>query len=148
MSRFIVGLIGATFLAGVCNASGPQDSTTEEASSKTTESLEMIGDAARGVELYQRRCAACHSIDQNRVGPKHRHTFGSKAGSVEGFAYSKALEELDVVWNEATLDEWLQNPSAMAPGTRMGFRLTDEQERADIIAYLRAVSEQSENEGN
>ena len=78
----------------------------------------------------------------------HRNTYGSKAGSVENFAYSKALDELDVVWNEASLDAWLQNPSAMAPGTRMGFRLTDEQERADIIAYLRTVSEQGEAETN
>ena len=104
-------------------------------------SPEIEGDAGRGESLYQRRCGACHSIDQNRIGPKHQNTFGSKAGAVEGFAYSKALKELDVVWNEAALDEWLQNPSAMAPGTRMGFRLTDEQERADIIAYLRQVSE-------
>lgn len=104
-------------------------------------SPEIEGEAGRGESLYQRRCGACHSIDQNRIGPKHQNTFGSKAGAVEGFAYSKALKELDVVWNKVTLDEWLQNPSAMAPGTRMGFRLTDEQERADIIAYLRQVSE-------
>lgn len=137
----VLAILCAAALAGAVAEDQQQISGTEE-----TPAIE--GDAVRGEALYQRRCAACHSIDQNRIGPKHENTFGSKAGSVEDFAYSKALKELDVVWNEATLDQWLQNPAAMAPGTRMGFRLTNEQERADVIAYLRAVSKQSEHEAN
>ncbi|GJL91213.1 c-type cytochrome [Hyphococcus sp.] len=137
----ILAILFAAALAGAVAGNRQQIPVTLE-----TPAIE--GDAGRGEALYQRRCGACHSIDQNRVGPMHRNTYGSKAGSVEDFAYSKALDELDVVWNEATLDEWLQNPSVMAPGTRMGFRLTDEQERADIIAYLSEVSEQAEAETN
>ncbi len=137
----ILTILCAAALAGAAAEDRQQIAVMQE-----TPAIE--GDAGRGEALYQRRCGACHSIDQNRVGPMHRNTYGSKAGSVENFAYSKALDELDVVWNEASLDAWLQNPSAMAPGTRMGFRLTDEQERADIIAYLRTVSEQGEAETN
>ncbi|MCA8896406.1 MAG: c-type cytochrome [Amphiplicatus sp.] len=136
MENFILTVAASLALAGAV-VEGQNKSPSADAPATVS------GDAQRGETLYQRRCGACHSIDQNRIGPKHQNTFGSKAGAVEGFAYSKALKELDVVWNEATLDEWLQNPGAMAPGTRMGFRLTDEQERADIIAYLRQVSEAS-----
>ncbi len=100
-------------------------------------SLELIG---KGRELYQRRCGACHSPDANRVGPKHRGVYGQKAGSVEGFRYSKALREIDVVWNDETLDAWLENPPAFAPGTSMGFRLPDAGEREAIIAYLKSLS--------
>lgn len=146
--KLVLGLTCMLAFAGAYEALAMRDSRPAIATSKTADAPVMAGDAVRGERLYQRRCAACHSIDQNRVGPKQENTFGSKAGSVEGFAYSKALQDLDVVWDEATLDQWLQNPSAMAPGTRMGFRLTDEQERADIIAYLRKASEQSENDTN
>ena len=48
-------------------------------------------DAARGRELYETRCIACHSIDANRVGPAHRGVFGRKAGSVRDYDYSPAV---------------------------------------------------------
>ena len=92
----------------------------------------------------RRRCGACHSLDQNRVGPKHRNVYGRQAGSVEGFPYSNALRNLDVVWDGETLDAWLANPVAFAPGTSMGFRLTDAEERRAIIAYLRSLTTPSD----
>lgn len=97
---------------------------------------------SRGAEIYEAKCGACHSLDFNRVGPKHRGVFGRKSASVPGFHYSPALKKLNVTWNALTLDRWLQNPTAMAPGTAMGFRLSNAQERADIIAYLRQQSQQ------
>jgi cytochrome c len=95
------------------------------------------GSSTRGADLYEVKCGGCHSLDTNRIGPSHGHVFGRKAGVVPGFEYSTALKKLDVVWNAETLDRWLQNPTAMAPGTAMGYRLTTAQERADVIAYLR-----------
>jgi len=103
----------------------------------TISSLELI---ALGEKMYERRCTACHSLDQNRVGPKHRGVYWRKAGSVEGFRYSRALSELDVVWTEETLDPWLENPPDFAPGTAMGFRLKNPEERQAIIAYLKSLS--------
>jgi cytochrome c len=103
-------------------------------------SLELI---QQGETLYQRRCGACHSLDQNRIGPMHRGVYGRKAGSVESFRYSPALRDLDVIWNSETLDAWLQNPTAFAPGTTMGFRLTNAEERRAIVAYLRSLSDAS-----
>lgn len=100
----------------------------------------LPGSPTRGAEIYEAKCGACHSIDQNRIGPKHRGVYGRKSASVPDFHYSDALKRLHVTWNAATLDRWLQNPTAMAPGTAMGFRLASAQERADVIAYLKTQS--------
>ncbi|MDQ2929040.1 MAG: c-type cytochrome, partial [Pseudomonadota bacterium] len=94
------------------------------------------GDAARGKTLYQ-ACAACHSIDENDVGPRHRGVVGRPAGSLADYAYSPALKRSGITWNEATLNRWLVNPSALVPGTKMFFKVDDAQARADIIAYLK-----------
>jgi cytochrome c len=94
------------------------------------------GDAARGKTLYQ-ACAACHSIDENDVGPKHRGVVGRRAGSIDDYGYSAALKGSGMTWDEATLDRWLVNPSALVPGTKMFFKIDDPQSRADLIAYLK-----------
>jgi len=94
------------------------------------------GDATRGKAQYQ-ACAACHSIDENDVGPKHRGVVGRRAGSVAGYGYSAALKGSGITWDEATLDRWLVNPSALVPGTKMFFKIDDPQSRADLIAYLK-----------
>ena len=98
------------------------------------------GVPTRGAEVYETKCGACHSLDANRIGPKHRNLFGRKAGSVADFHYTNALKQSGIVWNAQTLDRWLQNPVAMVPGTAMGIRLTSAQDRADVIAYLRQNS--------
>lgn len=96
--------------------------------------------ALSGKQLYTRRCGACHSVDQNRVGPRHRGVVGRKAGSISNFTYTKALKKLNLVWNEKNLERWLTNPTAMAPGTSMGFRVNNPAERRAIIEYLKSVS--------
>ena len=98
------------------------------------------GDAVRGAQLYKRVCAACHSFDANRVGPTHRGVVGRRVASVDGFRYSQALSAQDFVWDEATLDKWLENPPALVPGTAMGVRVRSAADRADIIAYLRQAA--------
>jgi cytochrome c len=94
------------------------------------------GDVSRGAALYQQRCGACHSLDADRVGPRHRGVFGRRAASVEGYQYSDALRQLNATWDAETLDRWLADPTAMAPGTAMGVSTPGAQDRADIIAYL------------
>ena len=94
------------------------------------------GDPAHGKTLYQ-SCEACHSIEDNDVGPKHRGVVGRKAGSVAGYVYSPALKASGITWDENTLDTWLVNPSALVPGTKMFYKIDDPQARADIIAYLK-----------
>lgn len=96
-------------------------------------------DANRGETLYS-RCAGCHSLDQNRIGPRHRGVYGRRAGAVPDFDYSAALSASTVVWNDASLDAWLANPQAFIPGQKMFFRVQQAADRADLIAYLRQVS--------
>lgn len=98
------------------------------------------GDATRGEQLYEQRCGACHGLDADRVGPRHRGVFGRAAGSVAGFAYSPALMRARMTWNETTLDAWLADPERLLPGQRMGYSVPEPGDRADIIAYLRRVS--------
>jgi cytochrome c len=100
------------------------------------------GDAARGAKVYQ-DCKICHSLDQNEIGPRHRDVFGRKAGSVPGFDYSAALKAASIVWDEATLDIWLSDPPAFVPGTKMTFSVDDAQDRADVIAFLKAARDRA-----
>ena len=94
------------------------------------------GDASRGEQIYQ-ACTDCHSLDKNDVGPRHRGVFGRKAASLPDYAYSEALKSANIVWNEETLDKWLTDPQAVAPGAKMFFHLENAQDRADVIAYLK-----------
>ncbi len=96
----------------------------------------LTGDAARGETLYQ-ACQDCHSLDKNDVGPRHRGVFGRRAASLPDYDYSDALKSANIVWNEETLDKWLTDPQAVAPGAKMFFHLDNPQDRADVIAYLR-----------
>ena len=96
----------------------------------------LTGDAARGETLYE-ACQDCHSLDKNDVGPRHRGVFGRKAGSLPDYDYSEALKSANIVWNDETLDKWLTDPQAVAPGAKMFFHLDNPQDRADVIAYLK-----------
>jgi cytochrome c len=96
------------------------------------------GDPVHGKALYQ-SCSACHSIDDNDLGPLHRGVVGRKAGIVQDYNYSAALKASGLTWTEANLDRWLTNPSALVPGTKMFFKIDDPQSRADIIAYLKEL---------
>jgi cytochrome c len=96
----------------------------------------LAGDAARGETLYD-ACQDCHSLDKNDVGPRHRGVFGRKAASLPDYDYSEALKSANIVWNEETLDKWLTDPQAVAPGAKMFFHLDNPQDRADVIAYLK-----------
>jgi len=102
-----------------------------------------IAEVDKGRELYQRRCGACHSIETNRIGPKHRNIFDRKARSEPDYTYSDALAQSALIWNEQTLDQWLSNPEATIPGQKMGYRLSNAEERKAIIAYLRSQSQTS-----
>jgi cytochrome c len=98
------------------------------------------GDPAAGAAIYE-RCAACHSLAQDRAGPHHCGLVGRRAGSVKGFPYSEAMKRSGLVWSKATLERFLANPARTVPGTSMGYAgVTDARERADLIAYLESAA--------
>jgi len=102
------------------------------------------GDAARGATDFQRACAACHSTapNVNMTGPSLAGIWNRKAGSLASFSrYSPALRASSVVWNDKSLDAWLKNPATFIPNNQMPFQgIGQSQPRADLIAYLQAVS--------
>ncbi len=98
------------------------------------------GDATRGEQVYE-RCAACHSLDRDRTGPRHCGLFGRRAGSRPDFQYSPAMRSSGIVWSENTLERFLAAPTKAVPGTSMGYAgVDDPRERADLIAYLKAAN--------
>lgn len=108
-----------------------------------TSFAQSAGDPTRGEKIYE-RCFACHAIDRDRTGPRHAGLFGRRAGSVPGFPYSAAMKKAGadgLVWNDVTLNAFLESPTTYVPGTRMGYAgIKDPQERADLIAYLKAAT--------
>lgn len=99
----------------------------------------LAGDAQRGEQLYLARCGACHSLDSNGAGPRHRGVVGRRVASVPGFNYSTALRQQKFVWDPAKLNRWLSNPNEFVPRNNMVVQLaTDPRDRADIIAFLQS----------
>src|SRR5436190_1255853 len=96
-------------------------------------------DAAAGEKVFI-QCKACHQTGdkaKNGVGPVLNGLFGRKAGSVEGFIYSNGNKNSGVTWDEATFEEYIKDPKAKIPGTKMVFAgVKDEQKIKDLIAYL------------
>ena len=110
----------------------------------TGAAAQAAGDVERGARAA-RACLACHSFAPGRhlTGPSLAGVWGRTAGSAEGFGrYSEALKGSTAIWDERNLDAWLRNPSALIPGNAMVFDgIADPRTRADLLAYLRAVSE-------
>ena len=87
------------------------------------------------------KCRACHQLGENAknmVGPILNGLFGRKAGTIEGFNYTEANKSSGIVWDEATFREYIKNPKAKIPNTKMVFAgIGDDRDIDDLIAYLK-----------
>jgi cytochrome c len=101
-------------------------------------------DVAKGQQAFA-VCRACHQIGedaQNMLGPELNGLDGRKAGSVPDYAYSEANKKSGIVWTEATFKQYIKNPAATVPGTKMTFAgLNDEQKISDLWAYVSQFNE-------
>jgi cytochrome c len=97
-------------------------------------------DAVRGKQLYS-ACSVCHATsNDNGAGPGLLGIVGRKAGSAEGFRYSRAMKNAGIVWDDKTLDAYLSDPQKTIPGNQMPFSgIADPKDRADLIAYLKTL---------
>ena len=97
-------------------------------------------DVAAGEKVFA-QCRACHQVGptaKNAVGPVLNGLFGRKAGAVEGYNYSPANKNSGIVWDEAIFAEYIKDPKAKVPGTKMIYAgLKDEQRIKDLTAYLK-----------
>jgi len=110
----------------------------------TSQSLAVDGNPTRGQSVFG-ACAACHSLqpDQNMTGPSLAGVWNRKAGSLATFSrYSDALKSANIVWNDKTLDEWINDPQHIVPGNQMTFAgVKDARQRADLLAYLKEATQ-------
>ena len=97
-------------------------------------------DAAAGEKIFG-VCKTCHQIGEtakNGVGPNLNGIMGRKAGSVPGYTYSAANKDSGITWDEGTFREYIKDPKAKLPGTKMAFAgLKDEQKVSDLVAFLK-----------
>lgn len=78
---------------------------------------------------------------QNKVGPSLHGVFGRKAGTLEGFKFSTPMKESGIVWDEASLRQYLRDPRAIVKGTRMAFAgIKKDSEMDNLIAYLKQAT--------
>jgi cytochrome c len=109
-----------------------------------SQSFAADGNAARGQRVFG-ACAACHSLqpDQNMTGPSLAGLWGRKAGTSPSFdRYSPALKSANLIWNDKTLDEWIEDPQHLVPDNQMTFAgIKDGRQRADLLAFLKQVTQ-------
>jgi cytochrome c len=96
-------------------------------------------DSDHGKVLYQ-TCAACHTERPDALGPSLKGVVGRKSAALEDFRYSNPMKRANLVWDEANLREYIQDPQAKVRGNRMPYGgLTDGKDVDDIIAYLKVL---------
>ncbi len=98
------------------------------------------GDPALGEKVFL-KCKACHQIGEtarNAVGPELNGVIGRHSGTVAGYNYSDANKNSGLTWDEATFRDYIRDPKAKVPGTKMSFAGLSKQSDVDnIVAYLK-----------
>lgn len=92
-----------------------------------------------GKQVFDKRCSGCHNETKAKEGPPLAGVVGRKAGSVPGFPYSDGLKASGITWNETNLQQWLAAPDKMVPDTDMSFSLSNPDERAAVVVYLKSL---------
>lgn len=88
------------------------------------------------------QCRTCHSVEPGKhgIGPSLAGVYGTRAGEIEGFRFSKAMLESGLTWDDATLDAYLEDPRKTVPGTKMAFfGLKDPAKRQAVIDYIKTL---------
>jgi cytochrome c len=117
MKQFLLGLLALTVSTGMAAAQ----------------------DVAAGEQSFK-KCLPCHAVGEdakNKVGPVLNGLDGRKSGSIEGFSYTDANKNSGITWSEAAFKEYIADPRAKIPGTKMVFAgIKNEKEAGDLWAYL------------
>jgi cytochrome c len=100
----------------------------------------LAQDVEKGANVFK-QCLACHSIGEgakNKIGPELNGLDGRQSGSAPGYSYSDANKNSGIVWNETTFKEYIKDPRAKIPGTKMIFPgVKSEQQVDDLWAYIK-----------
>ncbi|MCC6888733.1 MAG: c-type cytochrome [Hyphomicrobiales bacterium] len=103
--------------------------------------LASAQDLDAGAKSFKRKCVVCHDVGEkakNKVGPLLNGLDGRKSGTIERYNYSEANKNSGIVWSDATFLEYIKDPKAKMPGTKMVFAgIKDEAEAKDLWAFLK-----------
>ena len=114
-------------------------STLMVLASAAASSAALAQDVAAGKTSFN-KCLACHAVGEgakNKVGPVLNGLQGRKSGTVEGYSYTEANKNSGITWDEATFKDYIKDPKAKIPGTKMVFAgIKNEQEASDLWAFL------------
>ncbi|CUA85824.1 c-type cytochrome [Pseudidiomarina woesei] len=125
------------FVVG-CSAFHETPSPFGDVKSQVQASPEVI---AKGAKVFKYRCSACHSMDPNKsqfFGPHLAGLLGRKIATVEGYMFTEEVQQLDIVWTEPVLNEWLTKPQQMVPDMCMPFLgLPKADDRHALIEYMK-----------
>jgi cytochrome c len=101
----------------------------------------LAQDAEKGAAVFKKYCGPCHKIGpdaKNLVGPELDGLDGRHSGGVTSYSYSDGNKNSGIVWGEATFKEYIKDPKAKVPGTKMIFAgLKNQQEIDDLWAYIK-----------
>ena len=113
----------------------PVASVPAESVAVTAPTPEILGKKAFA------RCRTCHTLEKDgrhKVGPNLWAIFGKTSGTAEGFAYSKVMKEVAIIWDDQSINDYVENPKSFMPGNKMVFvGLKKQSDRDNLIAYLK-----------
>ena len=99
----------------------------------------LAQDAEAGKASFN-KCLACHAIGEgakNKIGPELNGIDGRKSGTAADYNYSDANKNSGITWNEAQFKEYIKDPKAKIPGTKMVFAgIKNEKEVNDLWAFI------------
>ncbi len=154
-------MLGASLILAACSKGGSQSAPPAEPAAESAAPaatltaaqkkalLASLPSAYQNADLDNGRakfaiCKSCHTTARGAgpmTGPNLWGVFGRKAGTSPGFAYSDGLKASGITWSAETIDNWIANPRAVVPGTKMTFLgLADAKDRVDLVAYLKTVT--------
>jgi len=147
---FLAG-VGLASLAGCGQPSSPSDDAGASRETVAAPAPQQVAlDASCDRQLAEKtmvQCKVCHTTQENQpntTGPNLWGIYGKVTGSAENFAYSPALKEKGVHWDDVTLDAFLESPQQYVSGTRMAFGgIKNPEARAAAICYLKALTRKS-----
>ena len=139
--------VAALALSLTACGSPPEEKAAEETAATTTTTTAEASPAAAVADAGGKpaafvQCAACHAVEPGKhgIGPSLAGVYGTKSGELAGYAFSDAMKNANLTWDDKTLDEYLTNPMKVVPGTRMTYAgLADPAQRKAIIEYLKTL---------
>jgi cytochrome c len=148
-TSLLAAILLAFVVAAACAQSGSEPGAASQAdrgeAPAQSEAPASADAVKKGRLAFNNNCRTCHSVKKgdNRLGPSLHGVIGRKAGAAPGYAaYSQGVRNSGIVWDEETLDRFIENPDAVIPNNNMNpyAGIPDPAVREQIIAYLKSES--------